>query len=187
MVRAIMIALGLALLLGCQDPGRSAGHAGDVLTIYGDIGTVDRGPSRGTMEPLFFANGIEFTAACVFSTASLNSLEQHTIRVGYPLGTEARRFSGPLLRDVLAIANPRGTHLTLTALDGYQRTISLDQAQAHDVILATHVDGVAVGVGGYGPIVLIWPRDTDPALAGMDDADWVWGLFAIESVTPDDI
>ena len=79
MVRAIMIALGLALLLGCQDPGRSAGHAGDVLTIYGDIGTVDRGPSRGTMEPLFFANGIEFTAACVFSTASLNSLRGTTI------------------------------------------------------------------------------------------------------------
>ena len=28
--------------------------------------------------------------------------------------------------------------------------------------------------------MLVWPRQTDPALMGMPDDDWVWGVFSLE-------
>ncbi|MEE2565181.1 molybdopterin-dependent oxidoreductase [Hyphobacterium marinum] len=188
MIRTVVILLWAGVLAACS-PATGGGRdapTGAVLTLYGDIETVDRGPSQAALEPLFFAYGIEFGSACVFSTASLASLDQHEIRVDFPMGGDERRFSGPLLRDVLAIAGPQGTHLTVTALDGYQRTIPLEQVMAHDVILAIRADGEWLGIGGYGPALLVWPRGTDPDLAGQTDDDWVWGVFAIESVTPDE-
>lgn len=188
MVRTSFIAVMMLALVACSPArgGRADAPSGAVLTLYGDIETVDRGPSQGALEPLFFAYGIEFGSACVFSTASLAALDQHEIRADFPLGGDERRFSGPLLRDVLAIAGPQGTHLTVTALDGYQRTIPLALVRDHDVILAIRADGDWLGIGGYGPALLVWPRGTDPDLAGQNDDDWVWGVFAIESVSPDE-
>ena len=173
-----------ALLLGaaaCQGQAPGGDEAsGDILTIYGKIGTVDRGPVDPVDEPLFNAFGMEFDAACRFNWASLRGLDQHSIETDFPLGGPARRFSGPLLRDVIDIADPRGDTLIATALDGYQRAISLARVRDHDVILALQMDGQPLGIGGYGPAMLVWPRASDPALADMPDDDWLWGVFAVE-------
>tara|TARA_R110002096_G_scaffold78121_9_gene184088 strand:+ start:1426 stop:1998 length:573 start_codon:yes stop_codon:yes gene_type:complete len=189
MMRRILIAA--ALLLGvaaCQAPTPGSDEAsGDILTVYGEIGTVDRGPVDLVTEPLFGAFGIEFDAACLFNWASLNGLEQHVIETDFPAGGPVRRFSGPLLRDVLAITDPRGDTLIATALDGYQREIELARVRQHDVILALEMNGHPLGIGGFGPAMLVWPRGSDPALAGMSDDDWLWGVFAIEVTnTPPD-
>lgn len=183
----IILAICLVGGLAACNPSvsRDNGPNGVVLTIHGDITTVDRGPSQGALEPLFLAYGIEFGSACVFSTASLAALDQHEVRVEFPMGGDARRFSGPLLRDVLAIPHPQGSHLVITALDGYQRTIALEQVMEQDVILAIQADGDWLGLGGYGPALLVWPREAGADRSGMADADWVWGVFSIESVTPD--
>lgn len=182
----IMGAVLLLALAACTPGDSTDAPTGAVLTLYGEIETVDRGPSQAALEPLFFAYGIEFGSACVMSSASLASFDQHEIRAGFPQGSDERRFSGPLLRDVLAVAGVQGSHLTVTALDGYQRTIPLESVMEHDVILAIRADGDWLGIGGYGPALLVWPRESDPALAGQTDDDWVWGVFAIESVTPGD-
>ncbi len=87
------------------------------------------------------------------------------------------------MRDVLAIANPYGDRLIVTALDGYQREINIDRIRQHDVILALRMDGQALGIGGFGPAMLVWPRGSDAALANMPDDDWLWGVFAIQVVT----
>ncbi|GJL96237.1 MAG: hypothetical protein DHS20C06_00540 [Hyphobacterium sp.] len=173
---SILAALSLAACSG--DPDFAEG--GDLVTLYGDISTVDRGPVDAVTEPLFRAYGIEFDAACVMPFASLADMDQHTIRVAYPMGGEMRTFSGPLLRDVLAVAGPEGDTLTITALDGYQRDIELARINDHDVILAIRMDGQALNIGGFGPAMIVWPRESDDALAGTDDSDWVWGVFAIE-------
>jgi hypothetical protein len=131
-------------------------------------------------EPLFRAYGIDFDTACVMPFASLADMDQHTVRVAYPEGGETRDFSGPLLRDVLEIADPQGQTLTVTALDGYQRDIDIAQILEHDVILAIRMEGDALNLGGFGPAMIVWPRDDDEDLADMDDADWVWGVFSIE-------
>lgn len=185
MMRRILMMAALALgLTACQGPASGSDEAsGDILTVYGEIGTVDRGPVDPVTEPLFGAFGMDFEAACLFNWASLNRLDQHLIETDFPMDGPVRQFSGPLLRDVLDIADLRGDTLIVTALDGYQREISVARVRQHDVILALWMDGQALGIGGFGPAMLVWPRGSDPALADISDDDWLWGVFAIEVVT----
>jgi len=179
MIRFALIFLAAASLGACSGETEFAA-GGDLVTIHGAIGTVDRGPVNPTLEPLFSAYGIEFDTACVMPFASLADMAQHTVRVAYPEGSETRSFSGPLLRDVMAVASPVGSTMTVTALDGYQREIDISRINDHDVILAIRMDGDELNIGGFGPTMIVWPRDTDDALAGTDDSDWVWGVFSIE-------
>ena len=68
-MRPILI-LSALLFAGaaCQAPMPGSDEAsGDVLTIYGEIGTVDRGPVDPVTEPLFGAYGMDFEAACPFN------------------------------------------------------------------------------------------------------------------------
>lgn len=179
MIRIIAVLAAAVSLAACGgNPDFAEG--GDIVTIHGQIGTVDRGPVNAELEPLFRAYGIDFDAACVMPFASLADMDQRTVRVAYPLGSETRSFSGPLLRDVLEIADPQGETLTVTALDGYQRDIPMDMILEHDVILAIRMEGDALNLGGFGPAMIVWPRDSDDALADTDDSDWVWGVFSIE-------
>ena len=181
MRRLVILAALLLSVTACQAPTAGSDEAsGDVLTVYGEIGTVDRGPVDPVTEPLFGTFGMDFQSACLFNWASLNGLEQHVIETDFPRGGPVRQFSGPLLRDVLAIADPRGNMLIATALDGYQREISVERVHQHDVILALRMNGQALGIGGFGPAMLVWPRGSDAALAAMSDDDWLWGVFAIE-------
>lgn len=179
MIRIAMTLLAAASLAACSGGDEFAG-GGDILTIHGDIGTTGRGAMQPGLEPLFNAYGIDFDSAHAMPFASLANMSQRDILVAYPEGGETRTFSGPLLRDVMAGAMPEGTMLTVTALDGYQRDIELSRIEDHDVILAIRIDDDALNIGGFGPAMIVWPRDTDEALAGMDDSDWIWGVFSIE-------
>lgn len=179
MIRLMTMILASASLMACSGETDFT-EAGDIITIHGEIVTVDRGPMNPGLEPLFRAYDIDFEFACVMPFASLADMAQQTVRVAYPDGGETHSFSGPLLRDVMAVAIPEGDTLIVTALDGYQREIELSRIHDHDVILAIRMDGDALNLGGFGPAMIVWPRESDDALAGMDDSDWVWGVFSIE-------
>lgn len=182
-MRPIFLSLmTLFVLTACSQPDafEESAAGGDILTIYGDVDTVNRGPIDPDLEPLFGAFGIDFDSASVLPWASLAALEQHTVRVDFPSGGATHDYSGPLLRDVLAYAGPQGDSVIVTALDGYQREIALQRVIDHDVILAIRRNGASLAIGGLGPAFLVWPRNDDPALANMPDDDWVWGVFAIE-------
>jgi hypothetical protein len=184
MIRTALITSALLMLSACDfTPSQSTAQGGGILTIHGEIGVVDRGPMDPVTEPLFANLGISFDDACVLTFSSLAAREQYTVRVDFPAGDAVRSFSGPLLRDALSIAQMNGDSLIVTALDGYQREISIDRIEAHDVILALRINGDALPVGGLGPSVLVWPRRSDPALAGMNDEDWVWGVISVEVFT----
>jgi hypothetical protein len=47
--------------------------------------------------------------------------------------------------------------------------------------MAIDFEGEAMAIGGFGPTMLVWPRLQDESLAGMNDDDFVYGVFAIES------
>ena len=175
----IMLAAALGLV-ACQAPTNNGEDSADIITIYGAIATVDRGAMDPQVEPLFNTFGIEFDAACVINTAALRTLEQHTVRADFPAGEAVRNFAGPLLRDVMAIAVPTGQTFLVTSVDGYQREIDLQRIYDHDVILAISMDGDPLPMGGFGPAMLVWPRREDPALTGMNDDYWSWGVIAIE-------
>jgi hypothetical protein len=183
MIRAALVSVALLTLSACDStPSQSTAQGGGILTIHGEIGVVDRGPMDPETEPLFANLGISFDDACVLTFSSLIAMEQHTVRVDFPAGGAVRSFSGPLLRDALSIAQMSGDTLIVTALDGYQREITIDRIEAHDVILALRMNGDALPVGGLGPSALVWPRRSDPELAGMNDDDWVWGVISVEVI-----
>lgn len=179
-MRIILGLLAVWWLGACSasdEPG--PGH-GDILTIYGAIGAVDRGAVDAELEPVFGLVGAVFDTAQGYNRDSLLALEQHQVRTDFPAGRDIHNFSGPLLRDVLAVAIPQGDTLLVTALDGYQREISLERITAHDVILAISLNDQPLGLGGLGPSMLVWPRQSDTALAEMSDDDWVYGIVTIE-------
>lgn len=179
MIRIALTLLAAASLTACS--GGSDGPAGgDVVTVHGAIDAFNRDTVDSVREPLFRAYGIEFESGYAFSAASLGELDQRDVQVAYPEGGDRHTFSGPLLRDVIAQTGSSGSIVTVTALDGYQRDIELSRIQDHDVILAIRMDGEALNIGGFGPAMIVWPRESDDALAGMDDSDWVWGVFSIE-------
>ncbi|WP_203290875.1 molybdopterin-dependent oxidoreductase [Maricaulis parjimensis] len=186
----ITIVLGCACLAGCgaRDAAPFDGplDAGaDVVTLFGDVRLADRGAVDAETEPLFTNFGMQFEAAMGLSRESLLALPQHEVQVDYPAGAAFHGFSGPLLRDVLALAGSGEGDVIVTALDGYQRTIERSRVETHDVILAVSMDDNGLPLGGFGPAMLVWPRAQDPALQGMPDDDWVWGVFAIEIVGAD--
>lgn len=169
------------LLAACGGEDRSGAEYMPVVTVYGQIERADRGPSDAAIDPFFNLYGIEFERARAFSRDELAVLPQQVVTVDFPAGGQTRRFEGPRLSDVLAAAGAENVHATVTALDGYQRTIPAGRIASEGVILAIRMDGDILHLGGFGPGVLVWPRRDDPALAGMNDDDWVWGVFAIEA------
>ena len=182
-MRCLHLALILPILLSaCQPAAREPVHSPDLVTVFGPLGQYDRGAMQAEDEPLFAAYGLEFPRALGLAASDLSGFELLTVTTDFPLGGDQHSFSGPRLRDVLAFAGAANQTIRVTALDGYQREIAPERYLEHDVILALRQDGKAMGIGGRGPVMLVWPRGTDPALDGMNDDDWVFAIFAIEVV-----
>ena len=99
-----------------------------------------------------------------FDMAMLADLPQHTITTRTPWYPQARRFTGPRLRDVLAAAGAQSSTLRLIALNDYSVDMPFDDAQQHDVILARLLDGQPVAVRDKGPLFIIYPFDSNPEL-----------------------
>ncbi|WP_297736148.1 molybdopterin-dependent oxidoreductase [uncultured Maricaulis sp.] len=175
----------LATFIGACQPAAEIGPTGpDLVTLHGPLSQYDRGAMQAGEEPVFASYGINFERALGLSASELAGFDLVTVETDFPLGGDQRSFRGPRLRDVLAFAGANNRSVRVTALDGYQRDIEADRYQAHDVILALYQDGRPLGIGGRGPAMLVWPRGADPALADMNDDDWIFGIFTIE-VLPD--
>jgi hypothetical protein len=117
-----------------------------VLTIAGRV----RNPNDG--------------ALAQFDMAMLEALPQHGFSTRTPWYAQPRRFSGPLLRDVLAAAGAQGTMLRLTALNDYRVEMPFEDAQRHDVIVARLLDDKPMAVRDKGPLFVIYPFDQRPEL-----------------------
>lgn len=181
MRRAILITLSVLMVAACSasEPAESASGP-VVLTLHGDVTDTNRGAMDADREPLFARYDMAFDEARSFSRSELLALEQGEIRVAYPLGGETHVFTGPRLSEVLDAAGAGDAMAIVSAFDGYQREIPVAGLRDHGVILALTRDGEPLAIGDYGPAMLVWPRDDDDALAGQNDDDWVWGVFAIE-------
>lgn len=134
-----------------------------VLSLSGRV----RHPNRGDI--------------AAFDMAMLERLPQSGFSTRTPWYAEARKFSGPLLRDVLAAAGSHGTVLRTLALNDYRVDIPAEDAQRHDVLLARLLDDKPVPVREKGPLLIIYPFDQQPALRNaLYFSRCVWQLKAIE-------
>lgn len=102
--------------------------------------------------------------AAVFDLAMLEQLPQQHFTTMTPWGKAPIKFTGPLLRDVLAAAKATGTTLKAAALNDYQTSIPLSDAQKFDVIVAHKMDDQAIPVKTKGPLFIVYPYDSKAEL-----------------------
>jgi hypothetical protein len=117
-----------------------------VLTLTGSVGS----PNDG--------------AVAQFDMAQLERLPQVSFTTRTPWYVPARKFTGPLLRDVLRVAGARGTQLRALALNDYRVDIPFEDAQRFDVIVARLLDDKPMAVRDKGPLFIVYPFDAQPAL-----------------------
>lgn len=94
-----------------------------------------------------------------FDMALLETLPQHSLRTRTPWYTEAREYTGPLLRDVLELAGAQGNILIAQALNDYKVSIPVSDAMNHQVIIARLMDGRPMPVRDKGPLFIMYPFD----------------------------
>ncbi|MEX0307471.1 MAG: hypothetical protein AB3N12_08810 [Ruegeria sp.] len=178
------LALSLTLLLTTASPiwAEMPAPEGHVLLTLGGAVTETNLPPRGE-------NGgglhgfleVQHNGAAGFDAAMLNMLDQVEITIPYgPEGNQRDiRFSGPYLSVVMELVGAKGKTAKPMAMDGYQSEIPWDSIAAHQPIVATHADGSPMGIGGYGPTMIVFPPTDDPELAQEQSGQQVWALAYI--------
>jgi hypothetical protein len=121
--------------------------------------------------------------AAVFDLAMLEKLPQRSFTTMTPWDKQPIKFTGPLLRDVLAAAKATGTTIKAAALNDYQTSIPLADAQQFDVILAHKMNDADIPVKTKGPLFIVYPYDTKPELRSTvyyERSAWQLKSMAIE-------
>ena len=116
-----------------------------------------------------------------FDMAMIEALAQQTVLTRTPWFSQARRFTGPLLRDVLSAAGAQGAMLRLVALNDYRVDVPFSDAQRYDVIVAHLLDDKPMAVRDKGPLFVIYPFDSRPELrSAVYYSRSAWQLRTIE-------
>lgn len=116
-----------------------------------------------------------------FDMAMLERLPQHSFNTRTPWYAQPRKFTGPLLREVLARAMAQGELLRAVALNDYRVEIPFDDVQRYDVLLARLLDDKPMSVRDKGPLFIIYPFDQHAALRRAQYyTRCAWQLKAIE-------
>jgi len=104
------------------------------------------------------------TGRADFDLAMLDALPQHSFVTRTPWFNSARKFSGPLLRELLAAVGAQGQTLMAVALNDYKIEIPLDDLRRYPVLLATRLDDQPMRVRDKGPLFIIYPFDASADL-----------------------
>ena len=171
-----------------------AGHAAQpsgrgptLLTITGDIAHSNRGPLDPALDQMMHKHQVTFAKAWAFDYASLLALPPVTIRPTLEYDGKPHTLRGPLLTDVLARAGATvgaRTILVLRAVDGYNVELPVAQARARRFIVATHIDGNPMPLGGLGPLWAVYDADRVAEMAALPlpqrFAACPWALYHVE-------
>jgi len=185
--------LGTAALAGFSAaislPVRAAASAAGptLLTVTGAIGAGNRGKLDPVRDQLMFKQKLSFDKAHAFDYAALTALPAITIKPTLEYDGKQHTLRGPLLLDVVKAAGAKpgdNTKLVLRAIDGFAASVTVAQAQAQRFIVATHLDGAPMALGGLGPLWAVYDADKIPEMASKPVADRFgqcpWGLYHIE-------
>ena len=166
---------------------RTTGGAPGLLTVSGAIARSNRGPFDPALDQMLGKHGVRFDKAFVFTSAALRRLPAVAIKPTLEYDGKEHTLSGPALLDVLSAAGVKadpGLRLGMRALDGYNVEISVADVTAYRMILATHMDGKPMGLGGLGPQWAVYDADR---LAAFKDKPLKerfglcpWGVYYID-------
>ena len=179
--------LAVALPAAATTSASAAGPA--LLTVTGAIGKPNRGKFDPVRDQMMFKQKLSFDKAHAFTFAALDALPAVTIKPTLEYDAKVHTLSGPLLLDVVKAAGGApgdNGKLVLRAVDGYAATVTVAQARAQRYIVATHLDGAAMALGGLGPLWAIYDADKVPDMAGKPLPERFgacpWALYHIEVV-----
>jgi hypothetical protein len=156
-----------------------------LLTVTGAIGKPNRGPLDPVRDQMMAKLKIAFDKARVFDFPALMALPAVTIKPTIEYDNKAHTLRGPLLMDVLKVAGVADTgKLAMRAVDGYSPTISMSDARRFHFIVATHLDGQTMPLGGLGPLWAVYDADRFPDMAAKPVSERFalcpWAVFHID-------
>lgn len=181
---ALLGALPLASVQAARPPPR-----GPVLFTIGGA-AVTKG-NRGALDPaldqMMAKHGVQFDKALAMDSAALNGLPTIQIKPTLEYDGHVHTLSGPLVSVVLeaaGVAPSSAVLVGLRAVDGYNVAISLADIRRYRMIIATHMDGQPLALGGLGPQWAVYDADR---LAEFKDmplkqrfALCPWGVYYID-------
>ena len=179
---------GAALPLGAlaQAANKPAPAAGGpaLLTVTGQIARTNRGAFDPVLDQMMGKQKLAFDKARSFGFAELAAMPAVRIQPTLEYDQKKHALSGPLLSTVLQACGATGGKLAMRAIDGYAPTISMADAQRYGFIVATHLDGRPMALGGLGPLWAVYEADRFPDMAAkpVDQrfALCPWGLYHID-------
>jgi hypothetical protein len=178
-------AAALAPLARAADPAKGP-RTPALLTITGNVGKSNRGALDPVRDQMMAKQKIKFDKAFVFDFAALAAMPAVTIKPTIEYDNKVHTLSGPLLVDVLKAAGVTGDagKLAMQAVDGYAPTISLADARKYRFIVATHMDGQTMALGGLGPLWGVYEPDRFPEMAAKPISERFalcpWALYHID-------
>jgi len=103
-------------------------------------------------------------ALAEFDLEMLLALPQHSFSTQTPWYPTPRKFSGPLLADVLDAAGARGQTIEARALNDYRVSIPFSDARQFKPLLALRLDDRPMQLRDKGPMFIVYPYDSDSQL-----------------------
>ncbi|QJW84298.1 molybdopterin-dependent oxidoreductase [Ramlibacter terrae] len=156
-----------------------------LLTVTGAIGKGNRGPYDPVRDVMMGKQKLTFDKAHAFDFATLAAMKAVTIEPTLEYDGKPHKLSGPLLTDVVTAAGVTAPNasLAMRAVDGYAPTLSLADAAKYRYIVATHLDGQPMPLGGLGPLWALFDADRFPEAAAKPVTERFggcpWALFHI--------
>lgn len=187
--REFLAAVGTTALATTTTPALAAsGQSGPtLLTITGAIGRGNRGPLDKALDQMMAKQQLSFDRAHAFDYRALTSLPAVSIRPTLEYDAKVHTLRGPLLGQVIEATGARMDNtlkLVLRAIDGYTVSLTLAQARRYRFIVATHLDGRPMPLGGLGPLWAVFDADRHPDVMARPLAERYaqcpWGLYHIE-------
>lgn len=187
--RAFLSATALASLLPSAPALAAAAPArGPVLlTVSGAVGRANRGALDPALDQMMAKHGIQFDKALALDARALYRLPSVQIKPTLEYDAKVHTLSGPLVTTVLAAAGVPATGaftVGMRAVDGYNVSLGLAELVRMRMLVATHIDGHPLALGGLGPQ---WAVFDAGAVAPYKDlplkerfAQCPWGLYHLD-------
>ncbi len=160
-----------------------------LLTITGAITRSNRNGLDPALDQMMAKQKLAFDRAYALDFAALAALPARTIRPTLEYDGKPHTLRGPLLADVLAQAGARprdAAKVLMRAVDGYAAVLEMRQLRAWNFIVATHLDGKPMPLGGLGPLWAVYDADRVPEMAALPVAQRFgacpWALYHLEAM-----
>ena len=156
-----------------------------LLTVTGSITRTNRGPLDPVRDQMMAKQKLAFDKAHAFDFGRLVAMPAVTIHPTLEYDNKQHELRGPLLGDVLSAAGaPSEGKLAMRAVDGYAPTPSIAEIRKYRFIVATHLDGQPMPLGGLGPLWAVYEPDRFPEMMARPVADRFancpWAVFHID-------